>query len=153
MPPSRTEHLALSFLALGSPALLAASLLPGRVAAWVFALLAGAFPVALMALGAGRRRSPPSRPSRSGKGAGGSGWALLALLIVLVGTAAGVLLLAGTPAGSVRVGGLPLATVVLVAGLWLLPLPLAALGYALSFDRTGLTEEDLARLRGPTAGG
>lgn len=149
MARSRTERLALGFLAVGSPAVLAASLVPGRAATWAFALLAGAFPVALMALGAASR----GRSGRPARGSGAPAWVLVALLVVLEGTAAGILLLAGAPAGAAGLAGLPLATVVQVAGLWLLPLPLAALGYALTFDRTGVTGEDLARLRERVAGG
>lgn len=156
MASFRTERLALAFLAAASPALLAASLLPGPSAAWAFALLGAAFPVALMALGAFRPGPGPGRrPARWGA----TGWLLVALLLVLEATAAGILLLAGIPAGasgataSPGAGGLPLATVIQVVGLWLLPLPLATLGYALTFDRTGVTEEDLARLRARAAGG
>ena len=131
---------------MGAPALLVASLLPGRGAAWIFALLGGAFPVALMALGAFR----PALDRSGSRRPGALGWVLLALLVVLVGTAAGVLIFSGSPGGglgAVRLAGLPLATVIQVVGLWLLPLPLAALGYALTFDRAGVTGEDLARLR------
>jgi len=141
---------ALGFLAAGAPALLVASLLPGRGAAWVFTLVAGAFPVALMALGAVRRGPGPGEPAGR---PGGPAWVLLALLVVLVGTSAGILVLAGGPAGpapapaSAGLAGLPFATVIQVVGLWLLPLPLAALGYALTFGRAGVTGEDLARLR------
>lgn len=148
MARTRTERLALGFLAAGSPAVLAASLVPGRAATWAFALLAGAFPVALMALGTSRGRA-----DRPGRRSGAPARVLLALLVVLEGTAAGILLLAGAPAGAPGLAGLPLATVVQLLGLWLLPLPLATLGYALTFDRTGVTGEDLARLRERSAGG
>ena len=43
-------------------------------------------------------------------------------------------------------GGLPAATAIQLYGLWLTPLLLVALVYALTFDRFELTQEDLDRL-------
>lgn len=138
------RRLALAFLAAASPAVLLASFAGGRAAAWTFALLTAAFPVALMALGAARR-------GRLGRAA----WALAGLLVMAEGTAAGVLLLGGGGAAGASLAGFPLATAVLLAGVWLLPLPLATLAYAWAFDDTGIGPEHLASLRegagGPAA--
>lgn len=136
----------LTFLSIASPALLVASLVPGRTPDWGLALLSAAFPVALMALGAARRTPAPGGPRRPGA----LGWVLVALLVILEGAAIGVLALSGGAAdglGAVRLAGLPVTTVIQVVGLWLLPLPLAALGYALTFERAGVTGEDLEHLR------
>ncbi|HEX6200661.1 MAG TPA: hypothetical protein VF150_10380 [Thermoanaerobaculia bacterium] len=130
------RRFALAFLAAASPAVLLASFAGGPAAAWTFALLTAAFPVALMALGAASPRRPLGRAA----------WALAALLLLAEGTAAGVLLLGGNGTGA-SLAGFPLATVVLVAGVWLLPLPLATLAYAWCFDETGITSEHLAVLR------
>lgn len=135
------RRLALGFLAAASPAVLLASFAGGRVAAWAFALLTAAFPVALMALGAARR-------GRLGRAA----WALAALLVLAEGAAAGVLLLGGGRAEG-TLAGFPAATVVLIAGVWLLPLPLATLAYAWTFDEAGITPEHLTRLRERLLGG
>lgn len=92
-----------------------------------------------MALGAVGRR-----------GLGSAKWALVALLAVLATAAVGVLALSGGSGGTV--GGFPVAAVVQVAGLWLLPLPIATLAYALTFERTGLTPRDLEELRARAGG-
>jgi hypothetical protein len=139
------RRFALAFLAASSPAVLLASFAGGPAAAWTFALLTAAFPVALMALGA-------AGPDGASRGAlGRAAWALAALLLLAEGTAAGVLLLGGSGTGA-SLAGFPLATVVLVAGVWLLPLPLATLAYAWCFDETGITSEHLAGLRGRAGG-
>lgn len=114
--------------------------MPGAVADWTFALATALLPVALMALGAAGRRP-----------LGAARWALVALLAILAAAAAGVLALSGRGAGTVA--GFPLAAVVQVAGLWLLPLPIATLAYALTFDRTGLAPRDLEELRARTGTG
>ena len=44
------------------------------------------------------------------------------------------------------IGGLPMGAAVQLYGLWLTPLLLVALVYALTFDRFELTQEDLDRL-------
>jgi hypothetical protein len=145
------RRLALGFLAAASPAVLLASFAGGPAAAWTFALLTAAFPVALMALGA----ASPIRPSAAGpigsnaarRGhLGGAAWALAALLVLAEGTAAGVLLLGGGGVAG-TLAGFPPATVVLLAGVWLLPLPVATLAYAWTFDETGIGPEHLTRLR------
>lgn len=92
-----------------------------------------------MALGAAGRR-----------GLGAAGWCLAALFGVLAGAAAGVLALSGAEEAA-RFAGFPGAAVIQVVGLWLLPLPVAALGYALTFERTGIGRRDLEELRARAA--
>ena len=155
------RRLALGFLAAASPAVLLASFAGGPAAAWAFALLTAAFPVALMTLGAASPiRSTAASPIRSSAGRRGrlgrAVWALAGLLVLAEGAAAGVLLLGGGRAADLSLAGFPAATLILLAGVWLLPLPLATLAYAWTFDETGITSEHLARLRaglGKTAGG
>ena len=148
----------LVFLALAAPVLLAAQLVPpswfsglfglsgsaaGRqLAGVVFALLSVLVPVALMALGAGR----------CGRLAPAVGWVLALLALALEGAAVAVLALTGALAP--RLAGLPPAAVAALAGFWLLPLPLVALGYGLTFRHTGTTGEGLRRQqRRPGPGG
>ncbi len=135
----------LVFLALAAPVLLAAQLVPP---AWfgtgsgpgaggiVFALLSVLVPVALMALGAARggRLAPPVA------------WVLAFLALTLEGAAVAVLALTGALAP--RLAGMPPAAVAALAGFWLLPLPLVALGYGLTFRSSGPSGEDLQRPAG-----
>ena len=125
-----------------SVSIVACLLIPGAVPARLFALLGIALPIGLVLLSLSR----PVR--RNGAGGRGPGVALLLLFLLLEGAAAGVLWLSGRtePVGT-GWGGLPPATVVQVVGLWLLPLPLVALAYALTFDRSGITRDDLEALR------
>lgn len=132
---ARSRRLALSLVAAASLAALVALLLPGAAADWTFAFATALLPVALMALGAA-----------GGRGVGPAGWALAALLAVLAASVADILAFAGDPGAGTALG-FPLAALVQVVGLWLLPLPLATLAYALSFDRTGLGRRDLEELR------
>jgi hypothetical protein len=94
-------------------------------------------PVALSALGAARR-GRLGRPLAV---------ALAALLAILAGSFLVLFLLRGRLLDGPWIAGLPLAPAVLLGGIWLLPLALVGLAYALTFERHGLTEEDLARLR------
>ena len=107
---------------------------PPGIGAIAFALLSVLVPVALMGLGAARggRLAPPVA------------WILALLALVLEGAAVAVLALAR--ASAPRLAGLPPAAVAALVGFWLLPLPLVALGYGLTFRRTGPTREDLRRL-------
>lgn len=113
-------------LALAALAALAALLAGGTVAAPVFAAATVLIPVALIALGA-------ARGGRLGRP-----------LALVLGALA--LLLGGTLAALFVVHGAA-ATAVLFAGVWLLPLVLVGVGYALTFDRHALTVEHLERLR------
>lgn len=137
---STARRPALALVAAASVAALAALLVSGRAADWTFALATALLPVALMALGAAGRR-----------GIGPAASALLALFAVLAAAVAGILALSGEAAARTVVG-FPLAAVVQVVGLWLLPLPVATLAYALSFARTGLSRCDLDELRARAAG-
>lgn len=135
------RRVALSLLAFAIAAALPALLLPGPFADWTFALATVLSPVALMALGASGPR-----------GLGAAGWALAALFAVLGATALGVLALART-GETATVAGFPVAAVIPVVGLWLLPLPIASLAYALTFERTGIGSRDLEELRARSAAG
>lgn len=122
---------ALVLLALATLASLAA-FLGAPLAPWLAALGGATFPVALIALGAARQ------------GHRGLGWPLALLWALLAGGLAAVLAL---PAGGPDVAGLPLATALMI--FVLVPVPLLGLGllYAFSFDRLGVREEDLDRMR------
>ncbi len=141
-PPGRPGRLVLAALAALSLLLLAGLLVPGRFPSGLFALATTAFPVVLMALGARRGGNLDRRVA-----------VVLGLLFVLLeASALGILTLAGNGGeASSRISwslfGLPAAALVQLAGLWLLPLPLVAFAYAWTFDRTGVTREDLAALR------
>ena len=128
------HRLALVLLALAAPAALAAFCLGGGAAPWMAAIAGGAvFPAALIALGA----------SRGGRLQGLAG--PLVLLGVLL--ALGLLAVLALPHGGPDVFGLPAATAIMI--FVLVPLPLLGLGwlYAALFDRHGLREEDLERMR------
>ncbi len=102
----------------------------------VFALLAMAFPVALIALGAQRHGS--LGPLR---------WPLAALLLILEAGIVTLLALRGSILTAPWLGGLPLAAAVQFYGLFLLPLALVSLAYASTFERFSLRQEDLDELR------
>lgn len=131
------KRVALIFLAAASLLILVSFSLPGRLGEVLFAVLAVAFPVALILLGA----------SRKGR-IGSLGAALLALLLVLEGSVLGMLVLAGRVLEGPWLGGLPLAAALQLYGMWLLPLALVALAYALTFESFTLSEEDLERFGG-----
>jgi hypothetical protein len=130
------RRIALLFLALASPLLLVLFLIPGPFAETVFAALVMAYPVALIALAVARqgRLGPLGLP-------------LVGLLILLEGCAVGMLLLRGRVLDGPWLGGLPLAAAIQLYGLFLAPLLLVALAYALTFDRFELRQQDLERLR------
>jgi hypothetical protein len=130
---------ALVLLALAALASLAAFGLGSPLAPWLAAFGGATFPVALIALGAVRRGR-----------LGGLALPLGGLWLLLAGGLAAVLAL---PAGGPDVAGLPLATALMI--FVLVPLPLLGLGllYAVSFDRLGVREEDLDRMRRLRSGG
>jgi len=128
------HRLAVVLLALAAPATLAAFCLGGAAAPWLAALAGGAaFPVGLIALGA----------SRGGQLGRLSGPLILWGILLAVGLGA----VLGLPHGGPDVFGLPAATAVMI--FVLVPLPLLGLGwlYAARFDRHGLRDEDLERMR------
>ena len=101
----------------------------------IFALLATAFPVALIVLGA----------SQKGR-LGPLGIPLLALLLVQEGSVIAMIVYRDNVLNGPWVGGLPLAAAIQIYVLWLLPLLLVALAYGLTFDSFSLKEDDLAEL-------
>ncbi|HEY4591518.1 MAG TPA: hypothetical protein VIJ61_03870 [Thermoanaerobaculia bacterium] len=123
---------ALVLLALATLASLAA-FLGSPLAPWLAAFGGATFPVALIALGAARR--------------GGLGALRLPLALLWLLLAGGLAAVLALPAGGADVAGLPLATALMI--FVLVPVPLLGLGllYALSFDRLGVREEDLDRMR------
>ncbi len=154
---------ALTFLALSSPAILLAFVAGTAVGEVAFALLAMAFPVALIALGAQRRgsyRSSPSGASSHSSPSGGTShssssggtigpllWPLVALVLVLETCVVAMLVLRGSVLTAPWFGGLPLAAAIQFYGLFLLPLALVSFAYAWSFERFGLRQKDLDELR------
>lgn len=127
------QRLALLLLTLAAPAALLAFCLGTPLGAWLGAFAGATFPVSLIVLGA-------IRASRLGRLA-----LPLALLWVLLAVGLGAVL--ALPHGGPDVAGLPLVTAAMI--FVLVPVPLLGLGllYAASFDRHGLREEDLERMR------
>ena len=129
---------ALVLLALAALASLAAFGLGAAPAPWLAAFAGATFPVALIALGGIRR--------------GRLGTLTLALPLALLwlllagGLGAALALPHGGPDVALA-GGLPLATALMI--FVLVPVPLLGLGwlYAAGFDRHGVSEEDLERMR------
>jgi hypothetical protein len=132
--PELSHRLALVLLALAAPAVLLAFCVSWNAGPWIGALAGSvALPFALMLLGASRR--------------GKMGGLWLPLLATALVFAAGWWAILALPHGGPDVAGLPLATALMI--FVLIPLPLVVLGltYALTFDRLGLSPEDLERVR------
>ncbi len=126
---------ALAFLTVASPLILVLFLMPWPFAEALFAMLVMGYPVALIVLAVARRG-----------GLGPLALPLIALLVFLEACAVGMLLLRGQVLDGPWFGGLPAAAAVQLYGLWLVPLLLVALVYALTFDRFEMRQEDLDRL-------
>jgi hypothetical protein len=125
------HRLALVLLALAAPAVLLAFCLGWP---WAGAVTGGVvLPLALMALGAARQ--------------GRLGRLWLPLLATGLVFAAGWWAILALPHGGPDVLGLPLATALMIFVLIPVPLVVTGLAYALTFDRLGLTPEDLERVR------
>jgi hypothetical protein len=124
---------ALVLLALAALAALAAFGFGPPLAPWLAAFAGASFPVALIALGALRQ--------------GRLGALALPLALLWILLAAGLAAILVLPHGGPDVLGLPLATAIMI--FVLVPVPLLGLGalYAMGFDRHGLREEDLERMR------
>lgn len=129
------RKLSLAFLAIASPLMLILFLMPWPWAQSIFAILVMGYPVALIVIAV----------SRNGR-IGPLGIPLLALLIFLEACAIGMLFLRGHVTDAPWFGGLPLAAAVQLYGLFLTPLLLVALTYALTFDRFEMKQDDLDRL-------
>ena len=129
------RRIALLFLSLASPLILILNFMPWPVAETLFAMLVMGYPVALIAMAVARqgRLGPLGLP-------------LLGLLVLLEACAVGMLVLRGRVLDGPWLGGLPLAAAIQLYGVWLAPLLLVALAYALTFDRFELRQEDLDRL-------
>jgi hypothetical protein len=128
------HRLALVLLALAAPAALLAFCVSGPAGPWIGALAGGVvLPLALMILGAARR-------DRLGR-------LWLPLLSTALAFAVGWWAILALPHGGPDVLGLPLATALMIFVLIPLPLAVTGLAYALTFDRLGLTSEDLERVR------
>ena len=127
-----SSKLSLITLTLFSVALLLAFRWDNSVSHWLVALIVMSFPIALMVLAISRRAE----------------WriampALVFIWFVLNGSVA-VMLVSEDAAPSFI--GLPIGILVMVVGLWLVPIVVLGLGYALSFDRLVLRQEDQAWL-------
>jgi hypothetical protein len=133
--PTMARRLSLAFLAVASPVMLALFFMPWPWAQSIFAILVMGYPVALIAVAVGRRG-----------GVGPLGLPLLALLVFLEVCAIGMLLLRGHVTDAPWFGGLPAAAAIQLYGLFLTPLLLVALTYALTFDRFEMKQDDLDRL-------
>jgi hypothetical protein len=127
--------MSLWFLATASPVMLVLFLLPWDWAQSVFAVLVMGYPVALIVVAVGRRGR-----------LGPLGLPLFSLLLFLEACALGMLAFTGHVVDGPWFWGLPAAAAIQLYGLFLAPLPLVALVYALTFDRFEMTEDDLDRL-------
>jgi hypothetical protein len=130
------QRRALAFLAAAALLILACCFLGGEIAAIAFAVLAMAYPFALMALGA----------MRKGR-LGGPALPILLLLLLIELSLVFMLVFRGRVLDGPWVAGLPLAAAFQIYGIFLLPLAVSALGFAQTFRRFGVDEKDLARLR------
>ncbi len=131
-----SKQAALAFVAAAAPLILVSFWLAGGVGELLFGLLAAAFPVALIFVGA----------SRKGR-VGPLLFPLLLLLVVLEASVLAMLALRGRVLEGLWLAGLPLAAAVQLYAMWLGPLVLVSLVYALTFDSFNLTEKDLDRIR------
>ena len=130
------QRAALVFLAVSSPLILLAFLVGTAAGEVLFAVLAAAFPVALIVLGAQRRGR-----------LGGLLWPLVTLLSILESCVVAMLALRGQVLAAPWIGGLPLAPAVQVYGIFLLPLLLVSFAYATTFESFSLRQDDLDELR------
>ena len=129
------RKVALLFLAVASPLMLLLFMIGGSWADWTFSMLVMGYPVAMIVVAVARRGrlGPLALP-------------LLLLLVFLEACAVAMLVLRGNVLNGPWFGGLPGAAAVQLYGLFVAPLLLVALAYALTFDRFGVNEADLARL-------
>ena len=130
------KRAALVFLAVSSPLVLLTFLVESAAGEVLFAVLAMAFPVALIVLGAQRRGRLD-----------GLLWPLAALLLILEACVGAMLALRGQVLVAPWLLGLPLAAAVQVYGLFFLPLLLVSVAYARTFETFTLRQDDLDDLR------
>ncbi len=130
------KRVSLLFLAAASPLILLSFAVGTPAGEVLFAVLAVAFPIALIVLGAEHRG-----------GLGPLRVPLVVLVVFLEACVAAMLALRGQVLEAPWVGGLPLATAIQFYGLFLAPMVFVALFYALTFERFGLRREDLDELR------
>jgi len=130
------RDLSLVVLAVCSATVLACSFIEHRVAAVAFWIAALAFTPALIALGA-------SREGRIGRLAA----PLLVITVLLEGSGIAVMAFSWRHQPDTWWFGLPAGTVIMLCGLWLLPLLVVSFVFAWDFKRFGLKEEDLERIR------
>ena len=95
----------------------------------VFAAAVVVFPIALMLLGASQAGRMTSRVL----------WTLGSTFVVLASSMAGLFWTQGSQA---KLWGLPAGAVLLVVGLFAVPLALSTLGFAMTFDGKGSKERD-----------
>ncbi len=130
------RHPVLLFLALASPILLLVSAIDLPAGEVIFALVAVAFPIALIALGASHK-----------DGLGPLRWPLVGLTIFFEICFVAMLLLRGQVLEAPWLGGLPLATAIQFYGVFLAPMLFVSWFYAATFEHYGLRSEDLDELR------
>lgn len=121
----QAKRIALAVLSCGAPLTLAALLIGGAWADWVFVAASLAFPSSLILLAVSPTAGPRILVA-----------IVVVLWLVLELSAMAMLLLAGGPA-TATVLGLPWATAIMLGGLGLVPLVLVVLGYAATFDSSG----------------
>lgn len=132
-----TPHrLALGVLTVVSPLCLGIFLWETPYSEVIFALAVILFPCALMLLGA-------SRQNRAGVAA----WTIALLCGVLLAVMAGLFAFRNGGVDGPSWGGLPMAAAIQLYGLFLLPLCISSLGYAMAFDASALDDEALRTLR------
>jgi hypothetical protein len=116
-------------------------LLPGptpRWTPWLLALGSNGVIMSLMALGAIRRDVLPRSLA----------WTFVGIFLVCAGAFVVALALpAHEGAGGPLLLGLPLRTAIVLYGVGVVPIAVLPLAYALTFDSSTLSEEDLARVR------
>ncbi len=125
----------LAFLALASVVLLVTCVVPGQLGESLFAFLAVVFPLALIVLGASR-----------GDRLGSVLWPVLFLAAIHAAALAGIFVLHHRVEETL-IFGLPAGFVLQILGFFVLPLGVALSGYAWTFDRWGLRDEELRALR------
>ena len=130
------QRLALVVLAAAALLILGLSFVGGAFGPIGFAILAVAFPFALMTLGAAQR----------GRLGGAVVPIMLALAIIELSLVVMLAFRGRVPDGP-WIGGLPLAAAFQIYGIFLVPLAITALGFALTFRRFDVDEKELERLR------